>query len=155
VETAVEHETTYPARKSEYGPALSSLIELGRGLSGLEYQKIILRRAAFRGRVAAIFQDIDLLLVPAQGVAPLTTAQVTRLGEDAGMLQALLRFTCPFDMTGSPTITLPCGFTDAGAPVGFQFVGRHLEEELLVRAGYAYQSATDWHRRHPTLPADQ
>jgi amidase len=154
VETAVAHEATCPARKSEYGPALCGLIELGRGLSGLEYQKIILRRAAFRGRVAAIFQDIDLLLVPAQGVAPLTTAQVTRLGEDAGMLQALLRFTCPFDMTGSPTITLPCGFTDAGAPVGFQFVGRHLEEELLVRAGYAYQSATDWHRRHPTLPAD-
>ena len=154
VETAVAHEATYPARKSEYGPALCGLIELGRGLSGLDYQKIILRRAAFRGRVAAIFQDIDLLLVPAQGVAPLTTAQVTRLGEDAGMLQALLRFTCPFDMTGSPTITLPCGFTDAGAPVGFQFVGRHLEEELLVRAGYAYQSATDWHRRHPTLPAD-
>ncbi len=71
-ETAVAHEATYPARKSEYGPALSGLIELGMGLSGLEYQKIILRRAAFRGRVAALFQDIDLLLVPAQGVAPLT-----------------------------------------------------------------------------------
>ena len=154
VETAVAHEATYPARKSEYGPALSGLIELGRGLSGLDYQKIVLRRAALRGRVAAIFQDIDLLLVPAQGVAPLTTAQVSRLGEDAAMLQALLRFTCPFDMTGSPTITLPCGFTDAGAPIGFQFVGRHLEEDMLVRAGYAYQSATDWHRRHPALPGD-
>ena len=154
VETAVAHEATYPARKSEYGPALSGLIELGRGLSGLEYQKIILRRAAFRGRVAALFQDIDLLLVPAQGVAPLTTAQVARLGEDAGMLQALLRFTCPFDMTGSPTITLPCGFTAAGMPMAFQFVGRHLEEETLVRAGHAYQSATDWHRRHPVLPTD-
>jgi amidase len=154
VETAVAHEATYPARKSEYGPALSGLIELGRGLSGLDYQKIILRRAAFRGRVAAIFQDIDLLLVPAQGVAPLTTAQVSRLGEDAAMLQALLRFTCPFDMTGSPTITLPCGFTDAGAPIGFQFVGRHLEEDMLVRAGYAYQSATDWHSRHPALAGD-
>ena len=154
VETAVAHEATYPARKSEYGPALSGLIELGRGLSGLDYQKIILRRAAFRGRVAALFQDIDLLLVPAQGVAPLTTAQVARLGEDAGMLQALLRFTCPFDMTGSPTITLPCGFTDAGMPMAFQFVGRHLEEETLVRAGHAYQSATDWHRRHPALPTD-
>ena len=57
-------------------------------------------------------------LVPAQGIAPLTTAQVTRLGEDAEMLQALLRFTCPFDMTGSPTITLPCGFTAAGLPLG-------------------------------------
>jgi len=67
----------------------------------------------------------------------------------------LLRFTCPFDMTGSPTITLPCGFTAAGTPVAFQFVGRHLEEEMLVRAGYAYQAATDWHRKHPALPTDQ
>ena len=57
-------------------------------------------------------------------------------------------------MTGSPTITLPCGFTAAGMPMAFQFVGRHLEEEMLVRAGHAYQSATDWHRRHPVLPTD-
>jgi amidase len=151
VETAVAHENTYPALKSNYGPALSSLIDLGRGLSGLEYQKIILRRANFRGRVAAVFQDIDLLLVPAQGIASPTMAQMASLGEDAEMLNALLRFTCPFDMTGSPTITLPCGFTDVGTPVAFQFVGRHLEEEMLVRAGYAYQSATDWHRKHPAL----
>jgi amidase len=78
-----------------------------------------------------------------------TIADMARLSEDAEMLNALIRFTCPFDMTGSPTITLPCGFTDAGTPVAFQFVGRHLEEEMLVRAGYAYQTATDWHRRHP------
>ena len=148
------HEATYPARKSEYGSALSSVIDLGRRLSGLEYQKIVLRRAAFRGRVAAIFQGVDLLLVPAQGISSPTAAQMARLGEDAEMLNALLRFTCPFDMTGSPTITLPCGATDAGTPVAFQFVGRHLEEEMLVRAGYAYQSATDWHRRHPALPTD-
>ena len=55
-------------------------------------------------------------------------------------------------MSGSPTITLPCGFTDAGTPLAFQFVGRHMEEEMLVRAGYAYQTATDWHRKHPALP---
>ena len=52
-------------------------------------------------------------------------------------------------MSGSPTITLPCGFTDAGTPLAF--VGRHMEEEVLVRAGYAYQAATDWHRKHPAL----
>jgi amidase len=154
VQTAVAHEATYPARKSEYGPALSSFIEPGRALSGLDYQKIILRRASFRGRVAALFQSIDLLLVPAQSLASPTTAQMAGLGEDVETLSALVRYTMPFDMTGSPTITLPCGFTDAGTPLGFQFVGRHLEEEMLVRAGYAWQTATDWHRRHPTLSAD-
>jgi amidase len=150
VQTAVAHEATYPARKSEYGPALSSFIEPGRVLSGLDYQKIILRRASFRGRVAALFQGIDLLLVPAQSLASPTTAQLAHLGEDTEMLNALVRYTMPFNMTGSPTITLPCGFTDAGTPLAFQFVGRHLEEEVLVRAGYAYQTATDWHLKHPT-----
>jgi amidase len=95
------------------------------------------------------FQGVDLLLVPAQGIASPTTAQMAALGEDPEMLNALIRFTCPFDMTGSPTITLPCGFSPDGMPLAFQFVGRHLEEELLVRAGHAWQTATDWHRKHP------
>jgi amidase len=155
VQTAVAHEATYPARKSEYGPALSSFIEPGRVLSGLDYQKIILRRASFRGRVAALFQGIDLLLVPAQSLASPTTAQLAGLGDDTEMLNALVRYTMPFDMTGSPTVTLPCGFTDVGTPLACQFVGRHFEEELLVRAGHAYQAATDWHRRHPALSADR
>ena len=149
VETAVAHEATYPARKAEYGAALSGLIDLGRGLSGLDYQKIALRRHDLRGRVAALFEGIDLLLIPVQGLAPPTTAAMQTLGDDSEMLFALLRFTCPFDMTGSPTITLPCGFTQDGVPIAFQFVSRHFEEDVLVRAGHAYQSATDWHRQHP------
>jgi amidase len=153
VQTAVAHEATYPARKDEYGPSLSSFIDLSSGLSGLDYQKIILRRLSFRGRVAALFQGIDLLLVPAQSLASPTTAQLANLGDNAEMLNALVRYTMPFNMTGSPTITLPCGFTAAGTPVAFQFVAGHLGEEVLVRAGHAYQNATDWHRRHPVLPA--
>ena len=153
VETAVAHEATYPARKAEYGPGLAGLIELGRGLSGMDYQKILLRRNDFRGRVRALFETIDLLLIPAQAFASPTTAEMATLGADPEQLAALLRFTCPFDASGSPTITLPGGFTDAGTPVAFQFVAPHFREELLCRAGYAYQGATDWHRRHPVLTA--
>lgn len=78
-------------------------------------------------------QGIDLLLVPAQSSASPTTAQLAALGDDTEMLNALVRYTMPFDMTGSPTITLPCGFTDVGTPLAFQLVGRHFEEEMLVR----------------------
>jgi amidase len=72
-------------------------------------------------------------------------------GLDVEKVQALLRFTCPFDATGNPTITLPCGFTDAGMPIAFQLVARPMEEALLVRAGVAFQSVTDWHRQHPPV----
>lgn len=151
VETAVAHEATYPSRKAEYGPALAGLIDLGRSQSGLDYQKIVLRRNDFRGRVARVFEHIDLLVVPATAVASPTLAQMATLGEDADLLMGLLRYTCPFDMTGSPTITLPSGFTPQNAPMAFQFVSRHFEEALLVRAGWAWQQATDWHRKHPAL----
>lgn len=151
VETAVAHEATYPARKDEYGPGLAGLIELGRGQSGMNYQKIVLRRHDFAGRLRVLFEEIDLLVVPSQGFASPTVARMATLGEDADLIAALLHPTCPFDMTGSPTITLPCGFTERGTPVGFQFVSRHMEEALLLRAGHAFQQATDWHRQHPAL----
>ena len=151
MEAAVVHETTYPARKADYGSGLAGLIELGRAQTGLDYQKIVLHRLDFSGRVKALFEDIDLLIAPATGIASPTMDRMSRMGEDAELISAVLRYTCPFDMTGSPTITLPGGFTEAGMPVGFQLIGRHFEEHLLVRAGWAFQQATDWHRRHPAL----
>ena len=151
VETAVAHEATYPTRKSEYGPGLGGLIDMGRALSGMDYQKIILRRNDFRGRVQALFQSIDLLVIPTTAVASPTVAQMATLGENPDLISALLRFTCPFDTAGSPTMTLPAGFTAQKTPIAFQFVSRHFEEDLLVRAGWAYQQATDWHRQHPAL----
>jgi len=151
VEAAVVHEKTYPSRKDEYGPAMAGIIDLGLAQSGTDYQKIVLHRLDFSGRVRAMFQDIDLLLIPATGIASPTVAQMATLGEDSDLMNAILRYTCPFDMTGSPTITLPGGFTGAGTPIAFQFVSRHFEESLLVRAGWAFQQVSDWHKKHPAL----
>jgi amidase len=149
VEAAVSHEATYPARKDEYGTVLASVIEAGRVLSGLDYQKILLRRLELRGRVSALFGTIDLLLIPVHPFAPPTLAMIRTLGEQPELISALQRYTCPFDMTGNPTITLPGGFTEAGLPIAFQLVAANLSEAMLVRAGVAFQGLTSWHRRHP------
>jgi amidase len=151
VEAAVAHAATYPARKDEYGPILASVIETGRALSGVEYQSILLRRLALRGRVAALFATIDLLLTPVHPFAPLTLANVRTLGEQPELISKLQRYTCPFDMTGHPTITLPGGFTAAGLPIAFQLVAANLDETTLVSAGAAFQGVTSWHRRHPRV----
>ncbi|HXH46299.1 MAG TPA: amidase [Bradyrhizobium sp.] len=151
IEVAVAHEDIYPARKDEYGPALAGLLDLGRQQSGMDYQKIVLRREAFRGAVRLLFESVELIAVPAQAFAAPTLAKMATLGEDASLIGGLLRFTCPFDMTGSPTVTLPGGFAANGGPVGFQFVGRHFDEATLVRAGDAFQRVTDWHKRHPAI----
>src|SRR5882762_9011833 len=78
VETAVAHEATYPSRKSEYGPGLAGLIDLGLQQSGIDYQKIVLRREAFKGMVRALFEKVDLLAVPAQTFAAPTLS--TKIG---------------------------------------------------------------------------
>jgi len=151
VETAVAHEATYPARRSEYGPGLAGLLDLARGVSSAAYQKILLRRRDFSGRLAALFQSIDLLIVPAQFIPSPTTARMATLGRNPAELLALMRFASPFDMSGSPAITMPSGFTPQGTPIAFQLVSRHWGEDLLVRAGRAYQRETDWHRQRPKL----
>jgi amidase len=151
IETAYAHRDTYPKQKDRYGSALSGLIDLGHSLSATDYQKILLHRHDFCGNVRALFEDIDILVIPAQSMASPTSKQMATLGEDPDALSSLLRFTAPFDLTGSPALTMPAGFTKAGLPVGIQFVGRHFEEDILVRAGHAYQRETDWHHQHPAI----
>jgi aspartyl-tRNA(Asn)/glutamyl-tRNA(Gln) amidotransferase subunit A len=60
-----------------------------------------------------------------------------------------LRLTFPFDLTGQPAMSLPCGFTASGLPIGAQLVAGHFNETTLLRLGHAYQRATDWHTRMP------
>ncbi|HSN32391.1 MAG TPA: amidase [Ideonella sp.] len=151
VETAVAHEATFPSRRAAYGPGLAGFIDLGRSAGAMELQKVWLRRRAFAGRVEALLRGIDLLLVPAQPIASPTMSEMRTLGTDPEGFARLVRFTAPFSMSGHPTITLPAGFTGAGTPTAVQLVARRLGEALLVRAGRAFQRATDWHRRRPML----
>jgi len=150
-EAAVTHETTYPSRATEYGSVLTALIENGRSVDGLTLAKVIERRAMFSGKLAALFRDIDLLLLPAMNeAAPTIESLVKRVAEPEARV-GRIRFTAPFNMSGNPCLTLPGGMTASGLPVGFQLIGRHFEEALALRAGHAFQQATDWHRRHPSL----
>jgi amidase len=151
VEAAVAHEATYPARKDEYGPVLAAVIDAGRALSALDYQRILLRRLELRGRVASLFETIDLLLIPVHPFPPLTLAMIQTLGEQPDLIARLQEYTCPFNMTGHPTITLPGGFSATGMPIAFQLVAANLDEATLVRAGAAFQRVTSWHHRHPSL----
>ena len=151
VETAVAHEATFPSRRAEYGPGLAGFIDMGGAVKVLDLQKIWLRRRAFSGRVAALFESIDVLLIPAQSMASPTKAQMDTLGVDPEGFARLVKFAAPFNMTGGPTLTLPGGFTPPGMPVAIQLAAAHLNETLLVRAGRAFQRETDWHRKHPAL----
>jgi amidase len=147
-ETALAHEGLFPERKAEYGPVLAGFLEGGRALPALELARALEIRREFRARLEHTFSEIDLLLCPSLGI-PVPPALPD--WSDVETIPKLIRFTAPFDLSGSPTISLPCGFSSDGLPLSLQLVARHLEEDLLCRAGLAFEAATDWHRQHPPL----
>jgi amidase len=149
VEAALAHEATFPARRDEYGAEFAALLDLGRGLSGLELSRMQITRARVTGELERLLASIDLLLLPAMGVAaPSLAAMKARTPQT---IASRLRYTAPLDMSGHPTLTLPGGMTADGVPVGFQIVGRSFDEAAILAAGHAFQQATDWHMRRPPL----
>jgi aspartyl-tRNA(Asn)/glutamyl-tRNA(Gln) amidotransferase subunit A len=112
-------------------------------------------RDAFVAAMRGTLESVDLLLTP---TTPIVAA---RIGEDTvrygggeePTLMAMIRCTAPFNATGLPALSLPCGFTRAGLPVGLQLVGRPFDEATVLRAAHAYERATEWHERKPPLPA--
>ncbi len=149
-EIAVAHEATYPSRADAYGPSLRGLLEAGRALPATELVKVQLASQSFSGHLAAVCEGVDALAVPVL-FSPIPPADLVGTPGSPDALHQFLRFTAPFDMSGSPTVTLPCGFDDGGVPIGFQLVGRHLSEGLLLRAAHAFQQRTDWHLRRPPV----
>jgi amidase len=148
-EVAIAHEATYPSRAAEYGPALSKVLEAAGKVSAAELGKAHIVRDRFTGQVAAAFQDIDVLLIPVWPTPMPTATEWMEMAQ--GDIADLLRYSGPFNLTGMPALTMNGGFDQRGAPIGFQLVGKHLSEDLLLRAGYAFQSITDWHTRHPAV----
>ncbi len=155
-EAALAHRETFPARADEYGPPFRAFLEDGRRLTATDYAQAHLARLDFAGRLAAIFDEIDLLACPSAPVPPPPRAIVSdSVPIDWKQLEPLLAFTAPFDCSGSPTLSIPCGFTDDGLPLSVQLVGRAFDCASLVRAGHAYELATSWHSRRPPEPATE
>ena len=151
VETAAAHKETYPARKSEYGPDLAALIDQGLATPGVEIAEINLERIKFGRRLADLFERVDVLLIPTMPVPIPSLELMKSYGEDPNVLLGILRFTAPFNFSGSPTVTLPNGLDAAGMPLSMQVVGPHLSEDVLVRVAQAFQYVTDWHKLRPPV----
>ncbi len=150
-EVAAYHADNYPARAADYGPGLADLIDIGRATSGIDYARAHDVRQALRGEFAHLFQRVDVAIVPALQRQNLTLEDFAAFGTRDDDWPNLLRFTAPFDITGTPTLSLPAGRNSAGAPYGFQLAAGHLQEDLLLRAGHAWQRATSHHRLRPPL----
>jgi aspartyl-tRNA(Asn)/glutamyl-tRNA(Gln) amidotransferase subunit A len=100
-----------------------------------------------RRAIGVVFSDVDLLVTPTMAVPPPTIEETLRLGIDL----ELIRNTAPFNVYGLPTISIPCGFTSSGLPIGLQISGPHFGEAKVLALAHAYEQATDWHTRWPDV----
>lgn len=151
VETAVVHEQHYQQFKDQYGPSFSGFIEMGQKILATEYLKLLQFRRDFKHKITAVFDQVDLVLMPVSAFSASLTNLSDKFSEDKNLFEGIVRYTTAFNLTGHPTITLPGGFTQEGAPIGFQFVAPYFQEALLVRAGGDFQKVTDWHTVQPTI----
>lgn len=144
-DAADAHRATWPSRADDYGP-FRQWLEFADTQTAADYAAAHATRLEYAGKIAGLFEEIDLLACPAMPYA------APRIGEDGLPLPdnfVRARFTYPFNFSNSPTLTLPCGHTTDNLPISLQLVGPHFSEETLLRAGYAFEQSTAWHTRLP------
>lgn len=151
VEAALAHEALFRERGGDYGPALGAIVHIGGGVPAVEYARIGEARRTLSARLAALFDEVDLIATPALPAPVPTLAEAAGASADPAGVTQMLRFTALWNFAGNPTLSLPGGVDAGGMPIGFQLVGPALGEAALLAAGAAYQRATDWHRRRPPL----
>lgn len=130
-----------------FGADVRQRLETGAGFTSSEYALARRTQAEARRRCDLLFEDYDVLILPTTPIA----APVIE-GENAiERARLLTRFTSPFNLTGLPALSVPCGFTSEELPIGLQIVSRAWNESGVLRIGYAYQAATEWHKKKPSL----
>ncbi|HEX8033028.1 MAG TPA: amidase [Ktedonobacterales bacterium] len=146
------------ARAEQYAPTVLKNILSGADYSASDYIHAQQARRAFREAMREAMARVDVLMTPTLPVPARRIDEVdTPLLWDGKPEPAgeALRYTFPFDVTGQPALTVPCGFSSSGLPIGLQLVAGQFGEPTLLRLGHAYQRVTDWHRRVPPIVAEK
>jgi aspartyl-tRNA(Asn)/glutamyl-tRNA(Gln) amidotransferase subunit A len=146
-DAAVFHRQRLHDQPEDFGDDVRQRLQAGAELPLKEY--ILARRtqSLMRWQFENFFHNYDILLMPTT-VVPAPPIE----GPDAiEQARLLTRYTAPFNLTGLPAISLPCGFTSAGLPIGLQIIAPSWAEANLLRAAYTYEESTPWHKRRPIL----
>ena len=139
-----------PARRALYKPATLGRIMRDSNTTLTAYIEARRRMIIARNTIGTVFANVDLIVTPTVMRIPNTIAEATS-NAISGVDSSLIRNTLPFNVLGIPTISVPCGFTGRGLPIGLQITGPRLGEGAVLALAHAYEQATDWHRREPQL----
>jgi len=127
-----------------YSPPIRAALQRGADIKADTYANALRDLAKARRDIQKVFSNVDLLVLPTMADPPFKIEEGLKRNVSA-------RNTLPFDVYGIPTISIPCGFTSAGLPIGLQIAGAPWAEPSIFALAHAYEQATQWHTRHPRL----
>lgn len=133
-----------------YQPDTLRRIRSGEAISGVDYIRTRRQMEEHRRGILRLFDSVDVLISPTTPTPPPTIAELIDDMENLRNKEiVMLRNTRPFNALGLPTISIPCGFTKMGLPLGIQITGAPQAESTVLRLANAYEQHTEWHTRHP------
>jgi aspartyl-tRNA(Asn)/glutamyl-tRNA(Gln) amidotransferase subunit A len=154
-ETRHYHEAMgyFPAQAADYSEEVRQRIEAGGNVRAIDYLAGLEVQKRVRAEFDAALSEVDAIVAPTVPVtAPPIGAENVRIGgEEVPVRVALVGMNRPANFTGHPAVSVPCGFTGDGLPVGLQLIGRAFDEATLLRIAFSYERAHQWQRRHPDI----
>jgi aspartyl-tRNA(Asn)/glutamyl-tRNA(Gln) amidotransferase subunit A len=136
------------AKRALYKPLTLQRVLGGGSVTAQVYIEQRRRMTIARNTIGDVFRDVDVLVAPTSMSVP---ARIDAVLANPAAEPSLIRNTLPFNVFGIPAISVPCGFTRAGLPIGMQIIGPRLGEARVLALAHAYEQATEWHRREPPL----
>jgi aspartyl-tRNA(Asn)/glutamyl-tRNA(Gln) amidotransferase subunit A len=150
-ESAEIHEPFLKGHAADYTPDVRAGLLVGQLIPGKHYLKAQRVRGLIRQEMAAALRRVDALVTPTVPIpAPRSGQATVNLNQEPiDVTWALSRLTRPANLAGFPAISVPCGFTKGGLPIGLQFTGRPFGEATILQLAYAHEQEATWHQRRP------
>lgn len=153
VEATSYHEPYLKSQANNYSPGVRTDLEAGRYLLGTDYVKSQRARTLLQRNFNEAFRHADVIVSPTLPAFPPAVGDTWVQSGDLkeSIIDAFLRFNIPHDLTGFPAISVPCGFSSTGLPIGFQIAGKAFDEVTVLKVANAYEQSTNWHLSRPAL----
>jgi aspartyl-tRNA(Asn)/glutamyl-tRNA(Gln) amidotransferase subunit A len=141
----------FPELADEYGADVRQRLGLGLQVHATDYLRAFDTKRLVEAEFDATFQHVDAIVAPASPIPapPIGLRELEIDGKQQPVRPLLVNVNRPANVSGSPALSIPCGFTNAGLPVGLQLIGPRWGEAGLLAIALSYEDATDWHKRHP------
>jgi aspartyl-tRNA(Asn)/glutamyl-tRNA(Gln) amidotransferase subunit A len=150
-EFAVAAADLYREHPSDLDPDDAADLKSGSIIPAVDYLRATQSRRILQVEYARATHDVEVFVAPSYPLARRPFGDYPQVQARKFTFEDAIRYTFPFDLLGVPAISVPCGFSDDGFPIGIQFITRAFDEGTALRTAYAYEQATLWHTRHPTL----